>query len=190
MRRAALATLAACGWTLVSAPTAVAAAEPEADSAPRACAAPQAPVGAPYYAIDLVPTGRVPGTRRARGEARVAFASSPFGLAVNADGRYVVDLSVEFSGLAAHEGDYVVWVARADLSEARSAGRLEDSQTVVTRVEWNKFLVVITLEPDASQLGSVWTGPVVFRGMSRSGRMHTMAGHGPFQAEPCSKYGY
>jgi hypothetical protein len=28
------------------------------------------------------------------------------------------------------------------------------------------------------------------RGMSRSGRMHTLAGHGPFEAEPCAKYGF
>jgi hypothetical protein len=28
------------------------------------------------------------------------------------------------------------------------------------------------------------------RGMSRSGMMHTMAGHGPFQQENCARYGY
>ena len=38
--------------------------------------------------------------------------------------------------------------------------------------------------------GAMWTGPVVSRGMSRSGLMHTMAGHGPFETEPCAVYGY
>jgi len=36
----------------------------------------------------------------------------------------------------------------------------------------------------------MWTGPVVMRGMSRSGLMHTMAGHGAFEQENCAAYGY
>ena len=36
----------------------------------------------------------------------------------------------------------------------------------------------------------MWTGPIVIRGMSRSGMMHTMAGHGPFEEENCAAYGY
>jgi hypothetical protein len=36
----------------------------------------------------------------------------------------------------------------------------------------------------------MWTGPIVFRGMSRSGMMHTMVGHGALQMENCSSYGY
>lgn len=146
--------------------------------------------GAPYYVIDLVPTGRVPGTRQAKGEARVAFASSAFGLAVNSEGRYVYDLSVRFSGLAPLDGNVVVWVAKADLSEIKVVGSLGDADGPAASVDWNKFLVVVSLEEADGAIGESWQGPIVFRGMSRSGRMHTMAGHGPFQAEPCSKYGY
>jgi hypothetical protein len=50
--------------------------------------------------------------------------------------------------------------------------------------------VIITLEPSADDLGERWQGPVVLRGMSRSGMMHTMAGHGPFETEPCAVYGF
>ena len=55
---------------------------------------------------------------------------------------------------------------------------------------WNKFLVVITLEPDDGGESGMWSGPVVFRGMSRSGMMHTMVGHGALQQENCAAYGY
>ena len=60
---------------------------------------------------------------------------------------------------------------------------------VTGQVAWNKFLGVITREP-ADATPETWQGPIIMRGMSRSGRMHTMAGHGPFEAEPCAKYGY
>lgn len=152
------------------------------------CAIPAA-AGAPYYTIDLVPTGRVPGTRQTHGEAAVSFAASPFGLSVTAGGQYVYNIDVDLRDLAGREGEFVVWVARADLGEIHRAGPLDESMTLATTVEWNKFLVVVTMEPEGTH-GDTWTGPIVFRGMSRSGRMHTMAGHGPFQAEPCAKYGY
>jgi hypothetical protein len=58
------------------------------------------------------------------------------------------------------------------------------------RVEWNKFLLIITAEAPGETPGDRWQGPVVMRGMSRSGMMHTMAGHGPFELESCLKYGY
>jgi len=147
-------------------------------------------LGAPYYTIELVPTGRVPGTRRAQGEARVAFGGSPFGVAVTAAGRYIYDVTVGFDGLPAPAGRYVVWLASADLQEIQPVGPLDADLGATASVEWNKFLVVVTLEPAAGELAASWTGPIVARGMSRSGRMHTMAGHGPFQAEPCAKYGY
>ncbi len=155
-----------------------------------ACSVSSMGPGAPYYAVELVPTGRVPGTRRARGAATISYAHSPFGLSVTPDGEYVYDLHVEFSGLPSTSGDFVVWVTKADLSEVNAVGRLDGEQKIEARVDWNKFLVVVTLEAATEPLGETWNGPIVFRGMSRSGRMHTMAGHGPFQAEPCSKYGY
>ena len=56
-------------------------------------------------------------------------------------------------------------------------------------IDWNKFLVLVTLEP-STEVTNRWFGPVVMRGMSRSGMMHTLAGHGPYEHEPCLKYGF
>ena len=65
-----------------------------------------------------------------------------------------------------------------------------DERETTARVDWNQFLVVVSLEPSADQIGARWSGPIVMRGLSRSGFMHTMAGHGPFEEENCAAYGY
>jgi len=148
--------------------------------------------GVPYYGIELVPTGRVPGTREAGGIAAVRFADSPFGVALSADGSYRQVVTFRPEGLRAPgSGGYVAWVTTQDLSIVRRLGRLEPDGNLTASVDWNKFLVVVTLEsnPDDDS-ATAWSGPIVLRGASRSGRMHTLAGHGAFQAEPCIKYGY
>lgn len=153
---------------------------------------PEPTEGAPaYYAIDLVSTRRLPGTRNASGVGEVTLAQSPFGVALSPAGTYRQALSVRVDGLpTADDGEYVLWVTTPQLDEIRRVGPVEMAGTVEARVDWNKFLVVVTLEPEPASGAETWEGPVVLRGMSRSGRMHTMAGHGPFQAEPCAQYGY
>ncbi|HMB92625.1 MAG TPA: anti-sigma factor [Rhodothermales bacterium] len=144
-----------------------------------------------YYKIDLVPTGRVPGTRLLRGVGAVTFAPSPFGIAISPEGSYVYKLDVSVTDLKPPpNGVYAVWVSTHDLTAIKSLGVLDENMQIKGTVDWNKFLVIITLEPAAESIGDSWTGPVVFRGLSRSGMMHTMAGHGPFQQEPCATYGY
>lgn len=177
---------------LMAAPILVAAAgfgpAPASSAGPAACAEPDPPV---YYAIDLVTTKRTPGSRTAEGRADVLFAPSPFGVAVAGDGSYAYDLKIRVNRLApAKNGAYVVWITRSDLSEVRRLGVLDDAFTLEGRVTWNKFLVVISLEPDAATQAARWSGPIVLRGLSKSGLMHTMAGHGPFQSEPCATYGF
>jgi hypothetical protein len=160
--------------------------------------------GAPdYYAIDLVPTRRVPGTGAAEGSAQVMFARSPFGIAVSPEGSYQQALDIRVTGLRARaDGAFVVWAATSDLEQAARLGALDLSPNVRTEarlqatVDWNKFLVIVSFESRtateiATEAGADrWQGPIVMRGMSRSGMMHTMAGHGPFELEPCIKYGY
>ena len=144
----------------------------------------------PYYAIDLVTTRRVPGSTRATGVADVTFKSSPFGVALSPTGEYVYTLSIAIDDLApAPTGAYVVWVTTPDLSQVVKLGALDDTHRIGGEAAWNKFLVVVSLE-DAPDAVARWSGPIVLRGMSRSGRMHTMAGHGPFDSEPCATYGY
>ena len=144
-----------------------------------------------YYAIELVPTGRVPGTRLSKGVAYSTAATSPFfGVALAPSGEYLHDLEIVVEGLRAPaSGAYVAWVTDTEVSEIVRLGALDERFRVTGQTAWNKFLVVITREA-SDEPTDTWEGPIIMRGMSRSGRMHTMAGHGPFQAEPCAKYGF
>jgi hypothetical protein len=144
-----------------------------------------------YYAFPLVTTKNVPGTGLARGTAEVGFASSPFGVAVAPDGSYRLDVHLSFERLRAPRGGrYVAWVTTTDLDRIERLGPVDPSGGLRGRVSWNKFLVVVTLEANEVEGATAWSGPIVLRGMSRSGMMHTMAGHGAFQQESCAAYGY
>ena len=147
-------------------------------------------IPSPYYGIELVSTKRVPGTARSKGVGRIQYQASPFGISIDSKGNYVYEVTVSVENLKKpRKGAYVAWLTASDLSEVRALGELSEG-SAKGPVAWNKFLVVVTLEPDAEDLGATWKGPIVMRGMSRSGLMHTLAGHGPFETEPCSKYGY
>ncbi|MFQ5747190.1 MAG: hypothetical protein ACE5HF_08235 [Gemmatimonadota bacterium] len=132
------------------------------------------------------PTGvRVPfrptrHARGARGEAQLVFARSPFGVAVEEDGRYRYDVTIQLANLRPRAGrTYVAWAATPDLDHVLRLGPVDSDLRVEGRLSWNKFLLFVTLEPDPSV--ERWTGPVVLTAMSPSGRMHTMAGHGIFE---------
>jgi hypothetical protein len=145
----------------------------------------------PYYAIDMVKTGRVPGTGRSRGTAQASFVQSPFGVSIATDGTYIYNLAIGFERLKApKQGHYTVWLTNSQVDDVMRLGVLDQNDSVRGRVAWNKYLVVLTLEPTDDPRATKWSGPIVSRGMSRSGMMHTMAGHGPYESEPCSKYGF
>ena len=147
--------------------------------------------GPEYYQFPMVSTRRVPGTGNATGVGEVAFTQSPFGIALTEDGSYQYDFTVRFERLKpARSGAYVVWTTTPELDQVVLAGELADPAAFSGKVAWNKFLVVVTLEPGFDPDATMWTGPIVIRGMSRSGMMHTMAGHGPFEEENCAAYGY
>lgn len=147
--------------------------------------------GPEYYRFPMVSTRRVPGTGNATGVGEVAFAQSPFGVALAGDGSYDYDFTVRFERLRLpRSGTFVVWATTPELDQVVLAGELTDPVSFSGKVAWNKFLVVVTLEPAFDPDATMWTGPIVIRGMSRSGMMHTMAGHGPFEEENCAAYGY
>ena len=147
--------------------------------------------GPEYYRFPMVSTRRVPGTGNATGVGEVAFAQSPFGVALAEDGSYDYDFTVRFERLRPpRTGTFVVWATTRELDQITLAGELTDPVSFSGKVAWNKFLVVVTLEPVFDPDATMWTGPIVIRGMSRSGMMHTMAGHGPFEEENCAAYGY
>ncbi len=149
------------------------------------------PVDAPtYYAFPVVSTRRLPGTGLATGRGEVTFADSPFGVALAADGSYLLDVRLSVERLAEpREGVYVGWLTTPELDEVERLGPLEDGR-LRGRARWNKFLLVVTLESGDDPKAAAWAGPVALRGMSRSGQMHTMAGHGAFEEENCAAYGY
>jgi len=158
------------------------------DGALAVCATTDPPV---YYAIDLVSTKRLSGTRLASGTVDMTFQSSPFGIAVGSGGHYRYDLKGRIDGLKPpRSGVYVVWLSTPNLDQVRMIGKLDNLRSFEAQVDWQKFLVIVTLEESFDPNQTRWKGPVALRGLSRSGRMHTMAGHGPFQAEPCAFFGY
>jgi len=147
--------------------------------------------GPEYYRFPMVSTRRVPGTGNASGIGEVNFAQSPYGVALGEDGSYRYDFTVRFERMApARDGTYVVWTTTPELDQIALAGELSNPAGFSGEVAWNKFLVVVTLEPAFDPDATMWTGPIVIRGMSRSGMMHTMAGHGPFEEKNCAAYGY
>ena len=149
------------------------------------------PPGPEYYQFPMVSTRRVPGTGNASGVGEVAFTQSPYGIALGQDGSYQYDFTVRFDRLnPARGGTYVVWTTTPELDQIALAGELTNPAGFDGKVAWNKFLVVVTLEPAFDPDATMWTGPIVIRGMSRSGMMHTMAGHGPFEEKNCAAYGY
>lgn len=147
--------------------------------------------GTPYYSIELVTTGKIPGTGEASGQAAVHFKRSPFGIAVTGDGSFVHTLKIEVTNInPPDKGLYVAWVTTPNLDQVKKIGPLGNQNKIEGTVPWNKYLVVITKETNPQQVSGMWKGPIILRGMSRSGNMHTMAGHGPFEGEPCGKFGF
>lgn len=148
--------------------------------------------GPEYYAIELVGTKNIPGTGLAIGRAELSVsASSPFSVVLTKDGSYRYDVHVSLERMRPpRRGVLVAWVTTNDLTRVKRLGVLDEKLQLVGTLSWNNFLVVISLEAEDDPSAERWAGPIAFRGMSRSGMMHTMAGHGPFQQENCAAYGY
>ncbi|MBO6585171.1 MAG: hypothetical protein JJ953_03595 [Gracilimonas sp.] len=148
--------------------------------------------GSEYYTIDLVTTKNVPGTGLAKGKAVMKFNPNPFGISITKDGSYQHRLDIKLNKVnKPQKGTFVAWVTTPSLDKVKLLGALDKNLETSGTVDWNKYIVVITLEEGVSKSNSsTWSGPIAFRGLSRSGLMHTMAGHGPFAQEPCAKYGY
>lgn len=148
--------------------------------------------GPPYYAFELVTTKNIPGTGLATGTVEASVSSdSPFSIQLSPDGSYTYDLHVSLDRMRVpRQGQLVAWVTTAEIDHIERMGALDEHLQTSGRVDWNKYIVVITLEPSDDPDQDVWTGPIVMRGMSRSGMMHTMVGHGALQQENCAAYGY
>lgn len=135
------------------------------------------------FDIRLFNTQRAPA---ARGQARLVFASSPFGVAVTADGRASYDVQLDLSGLPAPSTlggytVYVAWAASTDLSAWHRLGVVTNGAATVGRAELNKFLLVISAESTAT---SAHAGPTVLHGTSPSGWLQSFLTHPMFRGVP------
>jgi len=133
------------------------------------------------YDIPLLPGPVAPG---ASGSARLHFAESPFGVAVTQDGRARYDVRITASGLPDPStlGDYhayVAWEASPDLAAWRRLGTVGNGTTTVGPADWNKFLLVITAEPDSAPANHF--GPTVLHGVSPSGWLQQFLTHPLFR---------
>jgi hypothetical protein len=147
---------------------------------PRLCRL-QTLIGPEYYRILLRPTGPGP---QSSGEADLSYSDSPFGVAVTGDGRYAHDMKLVVRGLPDDPSvTYIVWVAPPNLSAVRKLGPIKNETEMKARLEWNKFLLFVSAEPDPKV--ERWAGKILLTGISRSGLMHTFAGHGPFESALC-----
>lgn len=158
--------------------------------APPACVGPVAgDVGPLAGGIAAVDPERIEmaSTRQAGGGSGVLtlrLSSSAYGVALAEDGSYRHHVEVSVEDLPPlPDGTYVVWAATPDLDRHERLGAVDASGSVSGEVAWNKFLVFVTAEESAEV--EAWSQSIVLSARSPSGRMHTMAGHGPFSGEPC-----
>lgn len=134
--------------------------------------------------VPMRPTQSAPG---GRGTMTLSQPGSPFEITVDAGGHHMYDIVVQIDRLRRRSGaSYVVWVATPELDEFERLGALGDGSRLTGRVAWNQFMVFVSEEasPDVER----WLGPIVLTGLSPSGRLHTMAGHGPFEDVSCQQY--
>ncbi len=129
----------------------------------------------------LVPATAFPG---ASGDVALRPAWSPFDVAVTRDGFLVYDLTVTVSGLPRAEAGqtFVAWLATPELDRVRRLGLVHAEVPLTGRVDWNQFLVVVTLE--SGEPSDRWTGATVLMGRSPSALIRPLWGHSIFRPTP------
>lgn len=134
--------------------------------------------------VKLSGTQSAPG---GRGSMTLTQPGSPFGVTVDADGFQTFDIEIRVDRLRKRRGAvYVAWAAKPELDEWVQLGTLGEENRLTGRVAWNQFLVFVSEEASADV--ERWQGPIMLTGVSPSGRLHTMAGHGPFEDVNCQLY--
>lgn len=137
------------------------------------------PPGGPYD-IALFPTASAPG---AHGEARLIPNGSPFGIGVTVDGRSSYNVRISAARLPRPDSlgkfrGYVAWAATPDLKQWVRLGAVGNGTSTVGPVELNKFLLIVTAEPDSAATHS---GPTILHGTSPSGWLQSFLTHPLFR---------
>jgi hypothetical protein len=133
------------------------------------------------FDIALLSTPKAP---TARGEARLVYAASPFGVAVTADGRARYDVRITASGLPdpstlGEYTAYVAWEVSTDLTTWQRLGVVSNGLSTVGQATQNKFLLVITAEATATT--KAHAGPTVLHGISPSAWLQSFMSHPLFR---------
>lgn len=132
--------------------------------------------GPDFLAVDLRPLRSAP--NQARGRAALRFPDSPFTVATTPEGFYVWEFALEVWDLPRRPNTvYVAWLAAPDLEPLRRIGVVEEGKTLDGRMDFdNQFILFVTAEraPDVERP----EGRIVLRGISRSGYLDSMFGHG------------
>jgi len=136
------------------------------------------------FDIAMFSTAKAP---EAKASARLVYATSPFGVAVTADGHARYDVQIDAYGLPEPSTlgaftTYVAWSATTDLSQWVRLGVVKNGGNTVGPIEMNKFLLVVTAE--ASDAPSTHAGPIVLHGTSPSGWLQNFLTHPLFRGVP------
>lgn len=131
-----------------------------------------------------IPLFATPSAPAAHGVARLVYASSPFGVAVTADGRARYDVQVTVDGLPtpAKLGayrSYVAWEVTPELDKWTRLGAITNGRSTVGQTRLNKFLFVVTAEADSAS--PTHAGPTVLHGTSPSGWLQSFLTHPLFR---------
>ncbi len=123
------------------------------------------------YCMDLIPRPEFVG---AKGRIELARAPSAYGMSVTREGNARYRVIAHAQGLPdpASIGPYTrfaVWVMPLTLWPMTDLGDLDNGTTVLGEVSLNKFMVLVTAEPDGEL--EERTGPIVLRGRSPSSRL-------------------
>lgn len=124
------------------------------------------------YCFDLLPTPAAPG---ASGRIVLSRPDSPFVLTVTPDGSIRYAVSVEIAGLPDPDElgarGFVAWATTPTLDPLLPLGPVGEGRTAAGEVDLDKFMVLVTAEPDPGNPDPGRRGRIVLRGMSPSTRM-------------------
>ncbi|MGH7615357.1 MAG: multicopper oxidase family protein [Gemmatimonadales bacterium] len=117
---------------------------------------------------------RAPGLGGVRGVVELGQAPSPFGIAVSREGAQVYRARAVLSGLPSPASlgpyrAYVAWLTTPTLFPMVKLAEVRNGTTPLGRVDFNKFIVLITAEASAEV--EERRGRLVLRGQSPSSRM-------------------
>jgi FtsP/CotA-like multicopper oxidase with cupredoxin domain len=121
------------------------------------------------YCIRLLPTGHA---EQASGTAALEWDRGPYAVSVNRDGIMQFDVTFELQGLpqpASPGGAFVAWAAPPTMSPMIRLGTVRNGRSTVGPVALDRFLVVISNEPDS--LAQDRKGALILRGESASNRL-------------------